>query len=213
MKVAVPRINKRTVASSANALLPLYHSASLFLPLSSTLLPPAITHAFAALPHTQHGSQAPSPTPIELREVLHATKLIRTNAQRYALRLPGIPAPSLRTLNSTALDINGSRNDRGADASAIAYLRSSGDGPSLTESAEMGWRYGDEPPLRRRARLVAERLCGTVAGGRVGEHTVQAKWPEVQEFLDGERERRVEEEVDEGFGEGFGEEGQEEVRV
>lgn len=217
MKVPLPRVNKRSSSSAAaaSALLPLYHSASLFLPLAPAALVPAVSHAFAALPQSSHGSHAPSPTPIELREVLHATRLIRTNAQRYALHQPGVPAPSLRALNSTALDINGSRNDRAADAGAIAFLRQSGDGPTLVESAEMGWRYGDEPPLRRRARLVAERLCGTVAGGRVGEHTLAAKGPDVQDFLAAERTRRAAEAADpeEGFGDAFGDDGEAESRT
>ncbi|KAL8284061.1 hypothetical protein RQP46_005174 [Phenoliferia psychrophenolica] len=210
MKVTVPRVrvNKRTGASP-RSLVPLYHSASHFLPLSPSLIAPHISHAFAPLPAPGSApSSSLSPSPVSARAVAQSVAQITSQAARYALHLPGTPTPSLR-----AFDLSTARNDRGSDSIGRAHFDRASDGPTIGESWAMSWRYGDEPPLRRRAREVAERLCGTVAGGKVGEDTVRAKWPEVKEFVDSEKARRVTEVEDEGFGEAFAEEAEAERRA
>ncbi|KAK4702053.1 hypothetical protein P7C70_g4174, partial [Phenoliferia sp. Uapishka_3] len=203
MKARLPRTNKRTAlaAKSLSSIIPLYHLSSTFLPLSVPLLTPSITSTFVPAVGS-HLSSRPSPSIGRDLSIINTSLL--TASLRYSLSPPSLPPPTLRTIN-----LNTSRSDSIREEARDIFANTAG-GPTMKESFEMGWRFGDEPPMRKRVREVSERLCGTVAGGRAGLEEVKRMGPEVREFVkekEADRIRLIEAEEGEGaFGEGFGEE-------
>lgn len=144
------RINKRTAAITPPAVLSsltsLYHFTPAFLPLSPSLVDPAICSAFAS----PKSNSKPEPVAVATLTAMHTL----ITAERGILSGPAW-VTSFPELSSSL-------------ARPPTYFSGYQDEPSFRDSFMEPFKRGSEAPLRRRWRRVIDTLHGTEAGGQAG---------------------------------------------